>query len=254
MTQSYPIIGVPCRSDISNVYKGRLLTAQNTSYLDAIITAGAVPMLIPLKLQNDQLEAIFRRVDGLVFTGGGDIDPTHYNETVQVDNLGKIQPDRDRVEIALMQMAINKQKPFFGICRGMQIMNVAIGGTLWQDISLQKPDALRHDYFRQSNLHYERDYLAHTVTFADDSWIATSLQTNTIGVNSLHHQGIRILAPNLQAVAHSEDGLIEAVEIADHPFALGVQWHPEELVDSQEFARELFTAFVREVRSIISSD
>ena len=251
MTQLYPIIGVPCREDISAVHKGQILTAQNTTYLDAIVAAGAIPLLIPLKLQNDQLEAIFRQVDGLIFTGGGDIDPACYNETVQADNLDEIQTNRDRVEIALMQMAITKQKPFFGICRGMQIMNVAAGGTLLQDISQQKPDALRHDFFRQpNNQNYKRDYLAHTVAFSNDSRIATILHTNTIQVNSLHHQGVKTLAPTLQAVAYSEDGLVEAVEILDHPFALGVQWHPEELVDNQESARELFASFVREVRSI----
>ncbi|MDM8520774.1 gamma-glutamyl-gamma-aminobutyrate hydrolase family protein [Anaerolineales bacterium HSG6] len=251
MSQSHPVIGVPCRSDISAVYAERVLMAQNTTYIDAITTAGGIPILIPLKLQKEQLEAIFERVDGLVFTGGGDIDPTYYNETVQVDNLDDIQSDRDRVEIALMQMAIAKQKPFFGICRGMQIMNVATGGALWQDIPQQKPDSLRHDYFRQTGQHFERDYLAHTVAFVDDSRIAAILQTNNMQVNSLHHQGVKSLAPTLQAVAHSEDGIIEALEIADHPFALSVQWHPEELVNHHESARELFAAFVREVRSIM---
>jgi putative glutamine amidotransferase len=128
------------------------------------------------------------------------------------------------------------------ICRGLQLFNVALGGSLWEDVTDSMPGAITHDYFGQG----QRDYLAHEVTVSPDSLLAAALQSNgSIAVNSLHHQGIRQLAPSLVPVAWAPDGLVEAIEYPDHPFAVGVQWHPENLLQAEPRMRLLFRGFVQ---------
>lgn len=243
MTHSYPIIGIPCRADTSGTYPGRPINAQNTSYVNAVIQAGGLPILIPLEVQGTLLEALFYRVDGLVFTGGGDIDPAFYNETPQVNNLNHIQRVRDETELTLMRLAMTRQKPFLAICRGIQVMNVASGGNLWQDLAYQRPGSMRHNYY-YDDLRYPRNYLAHEVTLEKESLPGKILQTERLAVNSLHHQAVKEIPPALKAIGFTDDGVVEALEAVDHPFGLGVQWHPEELVHEHEAARKMFKAFV----------
>jgi putative glutamine amidotransferase len=126
-------------------------------------------------------------------------------------------------------------------------MNVANGGSLWQDVARQKPQAIRHDYFHGDA--QPRDYLAHEVTLEPSSLLGKILETDRLPVNSLHHQGVKRAAPPLRAVGYAADGLVEVLEARDHPFGLGVQWHPEELVANQETARKMFAAFVEAARS-----
>jgi putative glutamine amidotransferase len=244
MTRPKPIIGVPCRYDTSGTYPSRQINAQNTTYINALVQAGGVPILIPLNLSEENLEIIFNQVDGLLFTGGGDIDPTCYDEQPQVDDFGDVQPGRDEVELALMRMAISAPKPFLGICRGLQLMNVASGGTLWQDILQQRPNSLRHDYFGSAHMNYPRNHLAHDVILDDSSLLADILGVKRITVNSLHHQGAKDVAPNLRPAGHAEDNVVEVLELPEHPFGLAVQWHPEELVAEHDSARKIFVAFV----------
>ena len=135
----------------------------------------------------------------------------------------------------------------FGICRGIQVMNVAAGGTLYQDIASQYPDVDRHDFFYSSN--YPRDFLAHQVAVEPDSRLRVTLGNDHLPVNSLHHQALKQVPPVYRVVARSPDGIIEGIEVPHHPFAVGVQWHPEELVVSQETARHLFLGFVDVCRS-----
>ncbi len=182
------------------------------------------------------------QLDGLLFTGGGDIDPKFYNETAQVDNLGHIQLQRDELELTLMHLAMKTAKPFLAICRGIQIMNVANGGNLWQDLTQQQPHAMRHDYFSDSN--YPRNHIAHDVILEKKSLLANILQSDCVAVNSLHHQSPNVVPPTLKATGYAEDKVIEVLEAVDHPFGLGVQWHPEELVAERETARKIFAAFV----------
>lgn len=243
MNNRYPIIGIPCRTDTSGTYPGRPINAQNSSYTNAIIQAGGVPILIPLEVQGTMLDALFDRIDGLIFTGGGDIDPAFYNETPQVENLDHIQKWRDKVELTLMRMAMTTGKPFLAICRGIQIMNVAGGGSLWQDLACQKPEAMRHDYF-YDELRYARNYIAHGITLEPSSVLRKILQTGRLGVNSLHHQAVKDIPPTLKATGYADDGVIEALEALDHPFGIGVQWHPEELVPEHETACKMFQAFI----------
>jgi putative glutamine amidotransferase len=220
--------------------------AQNSSYANAVIQAGGLPVLIPLQVQGELLAELLQRVDGLIFSGGGDIDPAYYGETPQVANLDEVQPGRDKLEIELMRLATRQHKPFLAICRGIQVMNVANGGSLWQDVASQKPQPIRHDYYRN---HHPRNYLAHEVSLEAGSLLGQILETGRLPVNSLHHQGVKKVASPLKAAGYAPDGLVEVLEVRDHPFGLGVQWHPEELVADQEAARKMFQAFVTAARN-----
>lgn len=248
MSKNYPMIGIPCRLDTSETYPGRPIQTQNTAYLNAVQQAGGLPILIPLNLTDEQLDMLIEQVDALLFAGGGDIDPNYYQQSPQVDNLTDIQPERDDTELRLMRLATETKMPFLAICRGIQIMNVANGGTLWQDIPSQRPECIRHDYFYDSEVSYPRHHIAHEMRLNGASRLRDIVQTDCFAVNSLHHQNVREVAPNLKAVGQAQDGLIEVLEAIDHPFGIGVQWHPEELVNHEETARKLFKAFIEAAR------
>lgn len=210
------------------------------AYTEAVVRAGGLPVLIPLGLDEDTLRALLQRVDGLLLPGGGDVVPHRYGGDDADPAVRDLDEERDRAEILLVRQALASQKPLFAICRGHQVFNVAFGGTLWEDVQRAMPGAIAHDYFHKQN----RDYLAHEVEVVPDSLLGRILQGERVSVNSLHHQGIRQLAPGLRAVATAPDGLVEAVEVPGHPFALGVQWHPENLVHSSPAMRALFAHFV----------
>jgi putative glutamine amidotransferase len=238
-----PIIGIPCRQDTSGFYPGRPVNAQNVSYIQAVMQAGGIPVLIPVEVVGEQLKTLAQKMDGILFTGGGDIDPTYYNQSVLVDNLADIQRERDIHELGLMQWAIGQRKPFMAICRGIQVMNVASGGTLYQDLATQNPNTIRHDFYYTDD-QLPRNYIAHQVQLEPSSRLYQILQTDRIGVNSLHHQAIQQVGPMLTPTGRADDGVVEVVEVPDHPFAIGVQWHPEDLYTEQESARKMFAAFV----------
>lgn len=209
------------------------------SYIEAITAAGGLPVMIPLGLDADTLHAILQRVDGVLLPGGGDMHPSAYQAN-GVHKCEDIDEDRDRVEVLVAQTAVSTNKPLFAICRGIQVLNVALGGTLWEDIESEMPNAMTHDNYRQQ----PRNYLAHTVNITPDSCLAQLMDAQETAVNSLHHQGIRDLAPELTPTATAADGLIEAVEIPGHPFALGVQWHPENLIHNVPPMLSLFKGLV----------
>jgi len=209
------------------------------SYLEAVAAAGGVPIMIPLGLPEVDLSAIFERVDGILLPGGGDIDPLEYKGHSH-DTLWGIDKDRDRVEMIVARTAVARRKPLLAICRGHQLLNVALGGTLWQDLDDQWNRDFRHDYFRV----FPRNYLAHSVKVAVESKLAQALGGTDVQVNSLHHQGIRDLAPELTVSALAPDGLIEGVEVPGHPFAVGVQWHPENLIYDNPQMLSLFKALI----------
>ena len=161
------------------------------------------------------------------------------------EKCGRIDEARDAVELTLARWALADGLPVFGICRGIQVLNVAAGGTLYQDIASQVPGSLKHDYWPG----HPRNLLTHQVTVNNDSHLAAILSGAEVAVNSLHHQAVKDLAPNFMVVARSPDGLIEAIEGHGHPFALGVQWHPEGLVEDAPPMRRLFEEFVSAARS-----
>ena len=237
-----PIIGIPCRYDTSGQYPGRPINAQNNAYIEAIVQAGGAPYLIPLQLTGNALRAVYNLADGILLTGGGDIDPAYYRQTPH-PTTGDIQADRDRVEIDIAKWAAEDNKPRLGICRGIQVMAVAAGGALYQDIKDLLPQSERHDYFSRNGGH-PRSYVPHQVRLNPDSHLAQILQAEVIPVNSLHHQAIQRVPKPYRITGYAGDNIPEALELPGHPCFCGVQWHPEELVSTQESARKLFAAFV----------
>jgi len=174
------------------------------------------------------------------------MDPFSFGEEPH-PRLGKTDHARDVVELELAKWAIADKKPVLGLCRGHQVLNVALGGTLWQDIAAQVLGAIKHDYFPTAG--YARDFLAHEVAIAPGSRLHAAFEAPTIPVNSMHHQAVKQLAPALQASARSADGLVEALESGTDHFLVGVQWHPEMFEHRDERTRRLFQAFVAAARS-----
>jgi putative glutamine amidotransferase len=208
------------------------------AYVSAILGAGGTPVLIPSELPESSRRELFDRLDGILFTGGGDIACERF-KGVPHPRVDGVDADRDNIEYALLQLAVSEGKPFLGICRGFQVINAALGGTLFTHIDDQMPGAIKHDYYPT----WPRNYLAHQVTVEKSSHLAEILGATEIQVNSLHHQGADKIAPSLKVVAHASDGLVEGLELPNHPFGLGVQWHPEWLADRPE-AQRLFKSFV----------
>ena len=203
----------------------------------AVERAGGAPVLIPLGLADATVQTLLGRLEGLLLSGGGDLDPARYGAAPH-PSVGGVDAGRDALELALARQAVVEARPLFGICRGAQVLNVALGGTLYRDTS-EHPNALRHDYYPNLPL----DNRPHPVRVEEDSVLSEVLGQPLVAVNSLHHQAVRQVAPGLRAVAHAPDGLVEAVEARGHPFALAVQWHPECLPAAPEM-RRLFEAFV----------
>jgi putative glutamine amidotransferase len=254
-----PIIGVPTQTlqtlggvpaDIPPSW------VMSQRYIRALTTAGALPWMIPLVGDDpDTLRGIYDELDGVFLPGGADIDPAAYGEArhPRCDNT---DPARDRVELALAGWAMADHKPVLGVCRGLQLVNLAAGGTLYQDLAEQMPGAIKHDYFPFGGRH-ARDYLAHEVRIAAGSRLAALFGAGAVKVNSMHHQGIRTLGAGLAATAVAPDGLIEGIESADGSYVVGVQWHPEVLTDSCPKTRRLFESFIeaaREVREARAGD
>lgn len=232
-------------SPIIAITTWRKLDAQNypsfhlaEAYIQALSQAGASPLLIPLGLTEDNLENLLYYFDGFIFSGGGDISAGVY-DFANYSELQEVDPGRDQLELYLFHRVKEQNKPFLGVCRGMQLINIALGGTLYADIATSCPGALKHDYLEQ----YPRDFKAHEIRVTPNSLLDSTLEKPSLEVNSIHHQGVDKLAPDLVASAHSNDGLVEAVELPNYPFGLGVQWHPECLLEMPEM-KKLFGSFV----------
>jgi putative glutamine amidotransferase len=208
------------------------------AYIAAIIQAGGAPVLIPSELPQDAWRSLYPRLDGLIFTGGGDIAVRHFDGEPH-PRVHEVDDERDSLEFGLLSAALRDGRPFLGICRGCQVLNVGLGGTLYTHIQDQRPGALKHDYYPD----YPRTKLVHEARVEEGSRLAEIVSEPILQVNSLHHQGIKEIAPALEPVAYAPDGLVEAVELPGHPFALAVQWHPEWLTDQPAMQR-LFRAFV----------
>jgi putative glutamine amidotransferase len=213
----------------------------NHRYYHAVASAGAAPVLIPLLDDVDALRAIYERMNGILIPGGVDVDPAVFGEAPHA-RLGRIDPARDRVEIQLVKWAVEDRKPLLGLCRGLQVINVALGGTLYQDLETEYPNAIKHDYF--PNHGFAREHLAHWVAVEAGSRLRHALADPSVPVNSMHHQGIKSLASSLVASATAPDGLIEATESPNDSFVVGVQWHPEVFELSEPSSGDLFRDFV----------
>lgn len=220
-----PLIGITC----SKTADGKIAMSQN--YLNSIWEAGAVPVFLAYTQDQAKLAEYAEVFDGFLFGGGDDIDPARYGETVMFDNV-EIDADRDAFELGLYEYVKQSGKPVFGICRGLQVLNVAEGGTLYQHIDGHRQTPKPGTETEQKTL-VEQGGLLHELIGKDE-----------ILVNSFHHQNIKDLAPTLTVNAVSEDGYIEAVHKPEHAFFFAVQWHPEIYRQTSEDMQKVFSAFV----------
>jgi len=238
-----PLIGILARHDKSVVYRQTAVNVQNEAYLHAITQAGGIPFILPLNLAENALRRLYDLADGLLFAGGGDIDPALYGAQ-PLGNESDMQRDHDDAEIQLVRWAVKDEKPVLAICRGIQIISVAMGGSLVQDLPTEMPTATRHNHrYLAANGHKITD-LIHDVALSPASKLRQILNTPRLKVNSMHHQAVKTISTPLQVVGQSEDGVVEAVELPTHRFFIGVQWHPEVLVDTEPSARAILLAFV----------
>lgn len=208
-----------------------------TTYLQALKNAGLVPLLLPPVYDTATALPALERVHGLLLTGGGDVDPAFYGDAPH-HTLKSVSRARDESEIALVHAARQLNLPTLAICRGIQILNVALGGSLVQDISSDWPGSLPHDDSEP------RSSRSHKVTLEPDSLVARAVQSESLEVNSLHHQAVDRLGEGLRITGRADDGVVEAIESTDAAWwALCVQWHPEDLVDDpQSPDRGIFSA------------
>jgi putative glutamine amidotransferase len=213
--------------------------AMSRPYITALDAAGAAPVLLPLALGLDTLRTLFDRMDGLFMAGGGDLNPACYRAATgeKVEGIDEL---RDETELILTRWALESGKPLLGVCRGVQTLNVALGGTLIQDIPTECPESIRHQYFPEK----PRNWVAHDISTLPGTRLAQILGEKG-RVNSFHHQAIEHVANGLQVAAVAPDGVIEAVEAPGNQFVVGVQWHPESLIDTDQNMLALFEAFIR---------
>ncbi len=231
-----PLIGITTRNGKDS--DGHPTTTLQHSYSNAVLQAGGIPMPIPSMLPADDFLDLYSRLDGILFSGGGDVSLEYFNGSDH-PRIGEVDEKRDTTEITLMRTAVQDKKPLLGICRGAQVMNVALGGTLYTHIIDQLKGAIDHDY--PGSL---RRTIVHPVNVDESSRAAEIFGETLLHVNSLHHQGLKDIAPGLKVAGYAPDGLPEVVELSDHPYAVGVQWHPEWLTDQPAMQR-LFKSFVK---------
>lgn len=241
---SYPLVGLPTLAIPRGPKPPRF--GINQSYVRALVAAGCAPVLIPLLDDDERLRAIYERLDGIVFAGGVDVAPQEYGEE-PIGDLNVVDAERDRTELTLARWAYADDLPTLGICRGQQVLNVALGGTLWQDLLHQGATSVDHS----DDDGRDRTALIHRVRVDPDSRLAQLIDETNIEVNSLHHQAVKTVAPPLKVTGTSDDGVIESLESDDRRFLIAVQWHPEEL-DDLPWVRRLFAGFAHSLRSLQS--
>ena len=240
-----PIIGIPTQNlqslgGIPADFPPSWVMSQR--YILTLTAAGAIPWMIPLVGDDGAtLRGIYDELDGVFLPGGADIDPDSYGEN-RHPLCDRTDPARDQVELAMARWALADRKPVLGVCRGVQLINLAAGGTLYQDLADEYKGSIKHDYFPFGGK-FARDHLAHEVEVVPDTRLAELVGAGSLPVNSMHHQGIRQLGAGLVASAIAPDGLIEAAESTDGSFIVGVQWHPEALTDNDARMRKLFDEF-----------
>ena len=229
-----PIIGLTSQFEYS---VSRKFNKLNYTYIDAVVKGGGVPIIIPILKNLDDLDKYLDSVDGIIFTGGEDISPLLFGEdpTKEVDTICY---DRDKIELELFKRAYNRGMPILGICRGLQLINVALGGTLYQDINSQLPNSLGHI----STYNIEGGY--HSIDIINDTILYDILGKEKINVNSQHHQSVKELGKNLRVNALSSDGVIEGIETTTGNFVLGVQFHPEAMIEETKEFINIFEYFI----------
>ncbi|MCT4563227.1 MAG: gamma-glutamyl-gamma-aminobutyrate hydrolase family protein [Maledivibacter sp.] len=211
----------------------------NRSYVRAVERAGGIPIIIPCTGNVKIIEAQVSLCDGFLFTGGEDIDPNQYGEGPCL-KLGPIKPELDMFQLTFFKIVQKLDKPILGICRGLQVINTGLGGTLFQDIECQCKDVYQH--FQTGG----RSHSVHKIQLSEGSVLKNIFQSVNLSVNSLHHQSVKKLGKGLKVCAGSEDGIIEAIESDMGKKIIGVQWHPEEMIDSTPEMNKLFDWLIKE--------
>ncbi len=207
-------------------------------YMDGVRQAGGLPIIFPFTEDEQELDQLVRMCEGFLFTGGQDVSPELYQET-PLEGLVTTCGKRDAMERIVLEKAIEADRPILGICRGIQFINAALGGTLYQDIPSQHPSETEH------HQHAPYDIPVHDVTIIKDSPLHKCLKVDHLPVNSCHHQAVRELAPGLKPMAISPDGLVEAVFLEDKTYLWAVQWHPEFSFKTDKYSRMIFRSFIK---------
>ncbi len=229
-----PVIGITCkREDLANKSINRL----DHDYIDAVCKSGGLPIILPVLKDDSVFKDYVRMVDGIIFTGGGDVSPLYFDEE-PIKEVTSICPDRDKTEIELFHHAHKKGIPILGICRGMQLINIALGGDIYQDIYKEVPGAIGH--VCESTL---RDG-HHTIDIIKDSRLYEIMRREKLIVNSFHHQSVKNLGKGLKATSFARDGLIESVESATGNFIMGLQFHPEKMITLHRRFLGIFDYFI----------
>ena len=233
MFQNKPVIGIcPLYDEKKESYW------MLPGYMQMLEKAGALPLMMPLTEDRDTMEYFLTTCDGFIIPGGQDVSPSVYNSE-KLDVCGVNIPERDRMDAYVLREAMERDKPVLGICRGHQLMNAALGGTLYQDLPSQFGGEISH------SMKPPYDAVAHEVAILPGTPLAELLGKESMGVNSRHHQAIRDLAPGLKAQAVAADGIIESVYVPDKRFVWGLQWHPEHAWLVSEENRKIVAAFVK---------
>lgn len=230
-----PLIGLTPSHDTE---KGDI--SMRPTYLKAIQAAGGIPIVLPLTPSKEDLLQLTNSLDGFLFTGGPDIHAFYFGEQTHA-GCGNVSPARDTLELALLPLVMGMKKPVLGICRGIQVLNIALGGDIYQDL----PSQFHEDFPVAHKQPFYYNIPSHTVDVVPGTLLSQICQTNLLKVNSMHHQAVRKVAPGLIACGHAPGGLVEALEKPDYPYFLGVQWHPEYLWEQDAAAARLFSSFVK---------
>jgi len=234
-----PLIGITGRKDTSARLLNSPMVSVGETYIRAIHRVGGTPVIIPPLMKEADWQLLLERVDGLLLSGGEDVAPRHYGQAHEAW-MGGVDEERDAAELGLVSRWLSLRRPLLAICRGHQVLNVALGGTLYQDIAAYIPNALDHAYTPARPM----ENSVHSVELASDSRLAVILGGTTFEVNSAHHQAIQTTGDGLRTVGRAPDGVNEAIEHTTHPFCLSVQWHPEAMVKLSDTMWPLFKAFV----------
>jgi putative glutamine amidotransferase len=232
MPDERPLIGLNCRYESNAQYPARDHIGHYVPYHRALLAAGALPLLVPVVDDQATLSQYLDRLDGFVFTGGRDVPPEAYGQEPHPDTQ-ECDPERFSCDKVLAQLVLKRPMPVLAICMGVQLLNVVYGGTLIQHIETD----VRHSAKEPGNDSF------HSVVLEEDSLLSQILGATRMEVNSAHHQAVDRLAPGLRVLARAPDGIVEAVQMTDRDFFLGVQWHPERILERPEQLR-LFEAFV----------